>query len=61
MTDLRCRGKLHGILIGDSTVEIKCRSAICGAKAGVIVLHEFNIHTGKITRTRRFKDPNWKE
>jgi hypothetical protein len=56
MTDIRCRGKLHGILINEETVEIKCRSAICGARAGVVVLHEFNIHTGDLVQTRRFKD-----
>jgi hypothetical protein len=61
MTEVRCRGKLHGILIGDDTVEIKCRSAICGAKAGVVVLHEFNVHTGVLIQTRRFKDPKREE
>jgi hypothetical protein len=58
MIEIRCRGKLHGILVGDDTVEIKCRSALCGAKPGVVVLHEFNVHTGEITKTSRFKDPN---
>jgi hypothetical protein len=57
MTEIRCRGKLHGILIGNDTVEIKCRSALCGAKSGVVVLHEFNVHTGQIIKTRKFADP----
>lgn len=61
MTEFRCRGKLHGILIGNDTVEIKCRSALCGARTGVVVLHEFNVHTGQLVQTRRFKDPKRKE
>ncbi len=59
--ELRCRGKLHGILVvedseTDAVVEFKCRSRWCGAAKNRVILHRFNVSTGKYT-TRRFSDP----
>ena len=57
--DLRCD---NWIKFGDLDVEagvlaVKCRSKLCGAAIGVVVIHEFDIHTGNKLRTRVFRDP----
>lgn len=54
---VRCRGKRHAILIDESTLEVKCDSRVCGAGPGVIVLHRFDIATGREKETLKFKDP----
>jgi glutamine cyclotransferase len=54
---VRCRGKRHAILIDESTLEVKCDSRICGAGPGVIVLHRFDISTGREKETLKFRDP----
>lgn len=54
--ELRCKHKLHGILIQDGILEIKCSSALCGKKPGVVVLHRFDVKTGQLVETRKFKD-----
>lgn len=53
--ELRCDGKLHGIIVNDR-LEVKCDSRWCGKRPGIIVLHRFNLETGKVT-TQRYKDP----
>lgn len=53
--ELRCAGKLHGIVV-DGQLEVKCDSRWCGKRPGIIVLHRFDLETGKVT-TQRFKDP----
>jgi hypothetical protein len=57
--ELRCgNGILHGIMVVDGSIlEVPCRSARCGKAAGVVVLHRFNIHTGKLVETLRFSEP----
>jgi hypothetical protein len=55
--DLRCDAKKFGELL-DGIVEIKCPSRFCGAGAGVIVLHRFDLETGKLLETLRFRDPD---
>ena len=54
--DVRCRSKLHGRLIDGGLFEVACGSAFCGKKPGVVVLHRFNIATGELVETLRFKD-----
>lgn len=59
--ELRCKGKLHGIVVvddanTDAVVEFKCRSRWCGAGKNRVVLHRFNVSTGNY-KTRRFSDP----
>lgn len=57
-TELRCDNNLYGVLSDDrSTLEVKCKRRRCGAKPGVIVLHTISLETGKVTHTKRFKDP----
>lgn len=54
--ELRCKHKLHGILIRDGILEVMCSSALCGKKPGVVVLHQFDTKTGQLLGTRKFKD-----
>jgi hypothetical protein len=53
---LRCPSRLHG-LVEDGRLEVKCRSKHCGASADVIVLHYFDIFTGELIETRKFREP----
>lgn len=56
--ELRCGKRLHGILNEDEgTVEIACRSALCGHRAGVLVIHKFDAETGELLGTKKYKDP----
>lgn len=58
MHDLRCGGNtIHGRMLNDHTLEVKCKRRACGVKPGVIVLHEFDIRTGKLIQTRQFANP----
>lgn len=56
---LRCPNQiLFGELDqGDGVLEVKCRSARCGAGAGKVILHRFDIHTGNFLETKVFLDP----
>jgi hypothetical protein len=56
MQELRCESKKHGVVIDDHTVEVKCDSRFCGARSGVIVLHRFDLTTGKLVGTHRYKE-----
>lgn len=56
--ELRCGNTMHGKLdVVDGQLEVKCGRRSCGAKRGVVVLHTFNLATGKLVRTDRFADP----
>lgn len=58
MTELRCDNKFHGELFPeDGILEVKCRSAFCGAGPGIVVLHRFDIQSGKMVETLKFRDP----
>jgi hypothetical protein len=62
ITELRCGGNMHGKLdIVNGKLEVKCRRRGCGAKRGVVVLHTFELSTGKMVGTRKFADPVGKE
>lgn len=54
MTDLRCESKKHGEL-QDNAVEVKCSSRFCGANPDVVVIHRFDVRTGELLATRKFK------
>jgi hypothetical protein len=56
MQELRCGSKKFGEVVDGHTVEVKCDSRFCGAKPGVIVLHKFDLSTGLLVETTRFKD-----
>lgn len=56
--EIRCDFKLHGIIDPvEDIIEVKCRSAMCGYRPGVTVLHKFDLHTGKMVDTLIFRDP----
>jgi hypothetical protein len=55
--ELRCD---NGIKFGEleySVLQVKCRSARCGAGRGVVVIHSFDLLTGKMVGTDRYRDP----
>lgn len=54
--ELRCESKMHGILIRDGVLEVKCNSGFCGSKPGVVVLHRFSMDNGELVETVKFKD-----
>jgi hypothetical protein len=55
-TELRCEAKLHGVL-EDGVIEVRCRSAFCGARAGVVIIHRFHAMSGDLLETKKFRDP----
>lgn len=60
--EIRCVGKRHGLLLhqpgggGAWTLEVKCDSRVCGAGRGVVVLHRWDLTTGELVSTSRFRD-----
>ena len=57
--ELRCEnGIKFGELFPDTEVlEVKCRSGRCGAAPGVIVIHSFDLGTGKMVATDVYREP----
>ncbi|AOE44830.1 hypothetical protein BI084_gp18 [Gordonia phage Terapin] len=55
MEELRCDGKLHGILKG-KFLEVKCGSRRCGAKQGVTVFHLFHTESGALLSTTKKRE-----
>lgn len=56
MSEMRCETKLHAILV-DGELEVKCSSKFCGAAAGIVILHRFDLNTGQLLRTLKYKTP----
>lgn len=57
--DLRCE---NGIKFGEidpegRSLEVKCRSVRCGHRPGEVVLHKFDLKTGELQGTRKFRNP----
>jgi len=49
---------MHGILSEDRQhLEVKCKRRSCGAGPGIVVLHTFDLKTGKISETKKYRDP----
>jgi hypothetical protein len=64
-TQLRCRSKLHGIMKpqpdGSELLEIRCKDKWCAERgAGLVVLHYFNVDTGELIKTKKYRDPNYR-
>jgi hypothetical protein len=55
--ELRCGKRLHGILTDDGVLEVSCRSALCGHRDGVVVIHKFDTTTGALLGTELYRDP----
>ena len=56
--EMRCDAKLHGVVIADGIVEVKCSSRFCGARPGRVVLHFFSGKDGHLIGTTIFRDSN---
>lgn len=56
MIELRCEKRLHGRLTDDGVLEVACRSALCGHRDGVVVIHRFDAQTGELIGTNRYRD-----
>ncbi len=60
--ELRCDKRLHGVLNDDGVLEVSCRSALCGHRDGIVVIHKFDTVTGELLETKFYKDtPTVKE
>ena len=54
--EIRCTNKKHGEL-ENGVFETTCNSRFCGAGAGIVVLHGFNVASGELVYTKKFKNP----
>lgn len=54
--ELRCHNKMHGRLTDSGLLEVMCGSKFCGKVPGVVILHRFNLETGELVETLRYKD-----
>lgn len=59
---LRCRSKLQGIIKeypnGKRLLEVRCKDKWCAERgAGIVVLHYFDLESGKLDHTKKYKDP----
>jgi hypothetical protein len=59
---LRCRSKLQGIIKeqadGTKLFEVRCKDKWCAERgAGLVVLHYFNVETGELVRTTKYREP----
>jgi hypothetical protein len=61
--DLRCGNgiKFGEVLPEEGVIEVKCRSRRCGHEAGSVVIHRFDLRTGELQRTLKFKDPAYRK
>lgn len=57
MRELRCNNRMHGVILEDGILEVKCGNNLCGARSGVIVLHRFDLNSGELIDTKKFSDP----
>jgi hypothetical protein len=55
--DLRCENGIKFAELDGNVLSVKCRSRLCGAKPGTVVIHEFDTTSGDQLRTRVFRDP----
>lgn len=53
--DIRCHAKKHAE-INDGVLEIMCKSRWCGGP-GVVVIHRWDVATGKGLKDKRFRKP----
>lgn len=56
VVDLRCASRLHGVLVRQGVLEVRCQSRFCGKRKGVVILHQFELDTGKLIDTKEYKD-----
>lgn len=57
MHELRCGNTMHGRMLDETRLEVKCHRRACGHVSGVVVLHVFDTMTGKLLETKKYADP----
>jgi hypothetical protein len=56
--DLRCGHRKFAELDPEEGIlEVKCTSKFCGAEVGVVVIHRFDVTTGELLGTLKFREP----
>jgi len=53
--ELRCASRMHGEMVRPGVLEVRCHSRFCGKRAGVVILHWFDLETGKLIDTKEYK------
>lgn len=59
--ELRCASRVHGQIVSPDVIEVRCHSRYCGKRAGMVILHRFEISTGKLLDTKEYKSIELKE
>jgi hypothetical protein len=54
--ELRCASRIHGLVVRPGVIEVRCQSRFCGKRAGVVILHWFDLETGKLLETKEYQD-----
>lgn len=57
MLELRCDSRMHALIDSEGNLEVKCRDRFCGAGPGAVVLHKFDVKTGRMIKTVYYRDP----
>jgi hypothetical protein len=59
MIEVRCDNeiKFGELYPEDGVLEVKCKSKRCGAGPGIVVVHGFDVETGKLLGTELFREP----
>ena len=55
--EIRCAGRIVGVLLDNGLLEVKCPSRACGKMPGVAVYHYFDPRTGALVETKKYNDP----
>ncbi len=55
--EIRCVNEILFGILEDGILEVKCRSHRCGYRPGRVILHRFDVKTGALVETKRFKAP----
>lgn len=56
--EYRCPSRIQCVLTSDGLLETKCSAKHCGAGNGVLVFHYFDPASGRLVRTKKYKDFN---
>lgn len=59
--DLRCDHIKFAEVIVPGVIEVKCRSARCGASPEKVVIHRFDVLKMELVETRTFKNPKFRK
>jgi len=54
--EFRCASRVHGVMVRPGVMEYRCHSRYCGKRSGVVVVHWFDVDTGKLLDTKEYRD-----